>query len=257
MGKEPPEELKLAIFKNWLDTRPKMEMHESVRRFGRSKCHFLALENGHFWWGRLLVHAFPFSGEYQAIFWKLQILAPLGAFLPLWLSQTQKWTAGYRLWVYNSENWFLGSPYLWAQLVFWAAKKSKVGQKRNGLLGSVFPVHSLGRILGTHPRAGNIDNAPAMMQSGSLMIYCRQAKCQNNGCNMKIKIWTLSTTPDRKSFDGKHAHGIPLNMKCIKNRRSLLLVKTLQKETKGISAKTWWNTDWCQRPLLSGKRTGL
>ena len=28
MGKEPPEELKLAIFKNWLDTRPKMEMHE-------------------------------------------------------------------------------------------------------------------------------------------------------------------------------------------------------------------------------------
>ena len=127
---------------------------------------FLALENGHFcqkrpfsnakkwhferpnlrtdsknlakhppkWWGRLLVHAFPFSGEYQAIFWKLQILAPLGAFLPLWLSQTQKWTAGYRLWVYNSENWFLGSPYLWAQLVFWAAKKSKVGQKRNRLM---------------------------------------------------------------------------------------------------------------------------
>ena len=28
MGKEPPEELKLAIFKNWLDTRPKMETHE-------------------------------------------------------------------------------------------------------------------------------------------------------------------------------------------------------------------------------------
>ena len=28
MGKEPLEELKLAIFKNWLDTRPKMETHD-------------------------------------------------------------------------------------------------------------------------------------------------------------------------------------------------------------------------------------
>ena len=28
MGKEPPEGLKLATFKNWLDTRPKMETHE-------------------------------------------------------------------------------------------------------------------------------------------------------------------------------------------------------------------------------------
>ena len=28
MGKEPLEELKFAIFKNWLDTRPKMETHE-------------------------------------------------------------------------------------------------------------------------------------------------------------------------------------------------------------------------------------
>ena len=28
MGKEPPEELKYAIFKNWLGTRPKMETHD-------------------------------------------------------------------------------------------------------------------------------------------------------------------------------------------------------------------------------------
>ena len=28
MGKEPPEGLELATFKNWLDTRPKMETHE-------------------------------------------------------------------------------------------------------------------------------------------------------------------------------------------------------------------------------------
>ena len=72
----------------------------SVLRFGRSKCHFLALESGHFWqkcpfssakkwhferpdlktesknlakhppkWlGRHLVHAFPFLGKYQ--FWR-------------------------------------------------------------------------------------------------------------------------------------------------------------------------------------------
>ena len=86
------------------------------------------------WWGRHLVHAFPFSGEYQANFWKLQILAPPGALLPLWLTQTQKWTAEYRLWVYNSEIWFLGSPNLSAPLVFWAIKNSKVGQKRYGLV---------------------------------------------------------------------------------------------------------------------------
>ena len=86
------------------------------------------------WWGRLLVHAFPFSGEYQANFWKLQILAPLGALLPLWLTQTQKWTAEYRLWVYNSEIWFLGSPNLSAPLVFCPLKRSKVGQKRYGLM---------------------------------------------------------------------------------------------------------------------------
>ena len=28
MGKEPLAELKFAIFKNWFDTRPKMETHE-------------------------------------------------------------------------------------------------------------------------------------------------------------------------------------------------------------------------------------
>ena len=28
MGKEPLTELKFAIFKNWLDTRPKMETHD-------------------------------------------------------------------------------------------------------------------------------------------------------------------------------------------------------------------------------------
>ena len=116
------------------------------------KCPFLSAKKWHFerpnlrtdsknlakhppkWWGRVFVHAFPFSGEYQANFWKLQILAPPKALLPLWLSQTQKWTAEYRLWVYNSEIWFLGSPNLSAPLVFWPLKNSKVGQKRYGLL---------------------------------------------------------------------------------------------------------------------------
>ena len=41
--------------------------------------------------------------------------------------------AGYRLWVYNSENWFLGSPNLSTQLDFWPCTNSKVGQKRYGL----------------------------------------------------------------------------------------------------------------------------
>ena len=39
-----------------------------------------------------------------------------------------------RLWVYNSENWFLGSPNLSAPLVFWPALNSKVGQKGDGLI---------------------------------------------------------------------------------------------------------------------------
>ena len=36
--------------------------------------------------------------------------------------------------------------------------------QRNTSLGNVFLVHSLGRILGTHPRAGNINTATAMMK---------------------------------------------------------------------------------------------
>ena len=66
MGKELLADLNLEIFKIWLDTRPKMEMHDPnvcptilggvsrgfwnpVWRFGRSKCHFLALKIRHFW----------------------------------------------------------------------------------------------------------------------------------------------------------------------------------------------------------------
>ena len=64
MGKELLADLNLAIFKNWLDTRPKIETHEPnvystilggvlrarflefLLRFGRSKYHFLT---GTFW----------------------------------------------------------------------------------------------------------------------------------------------------------------------------------------------------------------
>ena len=35
------------------------------------------------WWGRHLDQAFPFSGEYQAKFWKLLNLGPPGALFPL------------------------------------------------------------------------------------------------------------------------------------------------------------------------------
>ena len=37
--------------------------------------------------------------------------------------------------------------------------------------GQYFPVHSLGRISGTHPRAENIDNVPAMMQINSTQTF--------------------------------------------------------------------------------------
>ena len=114
----------------------------SVRGSGRSKCHFLALENGHFWqkcpfsnakkwhferpslrtdsknpakhppkwWGRHLVHSFPFLGEFQANFWKLLILCLSGALFPLPRTPNFKWLAQWHLWVYKFENCFLGSP---------------------------------------------------------------------------------------------------------------------------------------------------
>ena len=58
MRKEPLVELKFAIFKNWLDNRPKIETHEprvyptilgGVSRGFWSPFKDLALENGHFW----------------------------------------------------------------------------------------------------------------------------------------------------------------------------------------------------------------
>ena len=65
LGKRPQNGPKNAIFKNWPKIRPKvinawikcLVYHfggcfagflESVLRLGRPKCHFLALENGHF-----------------------------------------------------------------------------------------------------------------------------------------------------------------------------------------------------------------
>ena len=51
----------------------------------------------------------------------------------------------------------------------------------------------------------------------------------NDGRGYVITRVGIELLGQLKSFDGKHGHGIPLNMKCVKNRRSLLLVKTLQK----------------------------
>ena len=48
--------------------------------------------------------------------------------------------------------------------------------------GQYFPIHSLEWISGLHPHAGIIVKAPAMIQSGTLLIYHRQAKCEHNGC---------------------------------------------------------------------------
>ena len=101
---------KNMIFKNWLDTRPKMETHDPnvyptilggvsrgfwtpfLNRVARSAIfwHFerpdLKTESKNLakhppkWLGRHLGHAFSFSGEYQANFWKSYFLGP---FYPL------------------------------------------------------------------------------------------------------------------------------------------------------------------------------
>ena len=57
MAKEPLTELKFAIFKKWHFERPNLRTDSKNPAKHPPK-----------WWGRLLVHAFPFSGEYQAIF---------------------------------------------------------------------------------------------------------------------------------------------------------------------------------------------
>ena len=69
------------------------------------------------WWGRHLVHAFPFLGEYQANFWKLHILAPSGALFPLPRTPNLKSFSKCRLWVYNFETFFVGSGNLPAPVV--------------------------------------------------------------------------------------------------------------------------------------------
>ena len=78
--KRAPNGSKNIIFKNWLDTRPKMETHDpnvyptilgGVLHFERPD---LRTESKNLakhppkWWGRQLGHVFPFSGEYQANF---------------------------------------------------------------------------------------------------------------------------------------------------------------------------------------------
>ena len=125
LGKRPQNGPKNAIFKNWPKIRPKvinawikcLVYHfggcfagflESVLRFGRPKCHFLALKNGHFWrkcpfssakkwhfgrpnlrtdsknpakhpqkwWNRYLIHAFITFEWVLSQFWEIVFFRP-------------------------------------------------------------------------------------------------------------------------------------------------------------------------------------
>ena len=109
----------------------------------RQKCPFSSAKKWHFerpnlrtdsknlakhppkWWGRHLVHSFPFSGEYQANFWKLHILAPPGALFPLPRTPNFKWSVKWHLWVYKFETCFLGSPNH-LETALWRSKKNSI-----------------------------------------------------------------------------------------------------------------------------------
>ena len=54
----------------------------------------------------------------------------------------------------------------------------------NTSLGTVFPRTLPRENIGNTSSRENIYNAPAMMQSGSMLICCRQAICQSNGCEI-------------------------------------------------------------------------
>ena len=82
---------------------------------------------------------------------------------------------------------------------------NQVDIKGYDLQRSYYPIHSLCPRECTEkyrPR-DSIDNAAAMMQSGSLLIYPRQAKCQHNGCKGKSIPKHYKKKLDRNSFDAK------------------------------------------------------
>ena len=56
------------------------------------------------WWGRHLAHSFPFSGEYEANFWKFHILGLSGALFPLPWNPNFIWSVQWHLWVYKFET---------------------------------------------------------------------------------------------------------------------------------------------------------
>ena len=108
------------IFTIWLDTRPKMETHDpnfyptilggvsrgflvSVLGLGRSKCHFLALENGQFW----------------QKFWFSAILSVWTKFIkPYWSFLLTQLRAGLGLYLESSSNIAPVSP----TLILWLIK---------------------------------------------------------------------------------------------------------------------------------------
>ena len=78
------------------------------------------------WWGRHLAHSFPFSGEYEANFWKFHILGLSGALFPLPRTPNFRWSVQWHLWVYRFETCFLGSPNHPKTALPWPKKNSKI-----------------------------------------------------------------------------------------------------------------------------------
>ena len=78
------------------------------------------------WWGRHLAHSFPFSGEYEANFWKFHFLGLSGALFPLPRTPNFKWSVQWHLWVYKFENCFLGSPNHPEHALRWPKSTAKI-----------------------------------------------------------------------------------------------------------------------------------
>ena len=107
------------IFKNWLDTCPKMEMHEPIvysTLLGGVSRGFWSLfldwdaQSAIFWHLKTgnFANAFPFSSEYQADFRKSCFEARFGGVLPSKKGQNFKKSAAPQFWRENSKSFCNG-----------------------------------------------------------------------------------------------------------------------------------------------------
>ena len=120
-----------------------MRFFESVPRFRRSKCHFLALENGHFWVD-ILVMRFYFRASIKPIFENHVFRAVLGPFHPLYETKISNRSLSV---VYGSItlNFFRG---LW-KLVRTSGSTDETKFKRSIFLGTPYCLGHFKVILNT------------------------------------------------------------------------------------------------------------